>query len=178
MNKQCVFVAKPSITLSGTELLQIEQTLAENLKGLASELRLTEVADFVTFIRIGQMANLRNIVQSSAELHFEAGTLELTELGEAECVWTGPPTIILVMKFDHDGISIYFKLRLAAVQAAVEVLSVKANLGIEAPAELHRLLRLALQRAGLKSKPGPEQSTHHVPPGKPEAQAEAGLPNP
>jgi hypothetical protein len=159
MNQQRDSASKASITLSKNDLLQIEQILAGNIAGLASELRLTDAADFVTFIRIGQMANLRNIVQSSAELHFEAETLELTELGEAESTWTAPPAITLPMKFSHGGISVYFKLRLAARCAAIEVLSVKADFNIEAPEELNRLVHRALQQA-LKSKPEPRQQAH------------------
>jgi hypothetical protein len=147
MKKQPESASKTRIQLSRTELIKIEETLGESITGFASELRLTEAADFVTFIRIGQMANLRNIVHSSAEMHFKQGTLELAELGEAEFTWTGPPAIILPMKFKHAGISVYFKLRLAALCATVDVLSVDAEHGSNAYEELSQRFRLALQEA-------------------------------
>ncbi len=50
------------------------------LHGFASELKLTDAADFAAFIRIGHMPNLQSLVQSSAELYFKPGTLELAEL--------------------------------------------------------------------------------------------------
>ncbi len=67
------------------------------------------------------MANLRSLVQSSAELHFKPGTLELAEVGEIELGWLKPPLITLPMKFRHGGVRVYFRLRLAALSAAVEV---------------------------------------------------------
>jgi hypothetical protein len=113
--------------LSKEELGRIERALGDCIADVASELRLVDAADFVTFIRIGQMANLRNLVHSSVELHFKPGTLELIELGEAELDWSRPPLITLPMRFKHGGMGIYFKLRLAATSAAVEIESFAAD---------------------------------------------------
>ncbi len=107
--------------LSKEDLGRIERSLGEHIADVATDLRLVDAADFVTFIRIGQMANLRNLVHSSVELHFKPGTLELAELGEAELDWSRPPLIILPMRFKHGGMGLYFKLRLAANSAAVEI---------------------------------------------------------
>jgi hypothetical protein len=109
------------------ELGRIERALGECIADVASELRLVDAADFVAFIRIGQMANLRNLVHSSVELHFKPGALELTELGEAELDWSRPPLIVLPMRFKHGGIGLYFKLRLAATSAAVEIESLTSD---------------------------------------------------
>ncbi len=111
------------------ELAEIERTLGAALRDFASELRLADAADFAAFIRIGHMANLRSLVQSSAELHFKPGTLELAEPGELELGWFTPPLVTLPMKFRHAGVRVYFRLRLAALSAAVEVESVVAEHG-------------------------------------------------
>jgi hypothetical protein len=103
------------------DLTAIEETLGIALRDFASELRLTDAADFAAFIRLGQMANLQCIVQSSAELFFKAGTIELAEPGEIELGWSAPPAITLPMTFQHQGVRVYFRLRLAALSAAIEV---------------------------------------------------------
>ena len=89
----------PESIMYPVPLAEIERTLGAALKDLASELRLIDATDFAAFIRIGHMANLRSLVQSSAELHFKPGTLELAELGEIELGWFKPPLITLPMKF-------------------------------------------------------------------------------
>jgi hypothetical protein len=103
------------------DLAAIEEMLGVALREFASELRLTDAADFAAFIRFGQMANLQCIVQSSAELFFKPGTIELAEPGEIELGWSAPPLITLPMTFQHNGVRVYFRLRLAALSAAIEV---------------------------------------------------------
>ena len=132
--------------MNSVPLAEIERTLGASLKDLASELRLIDATDFAAFIRIGQMANLRSLVQSSAELHFKPGTLELAELGEIELGWLKPPLITLPMKFRHSGVRVYFRLRLAALSAAVEVESITAENGVQGE-DLNLKLRDALRDA-------------------------------
>ena len=140
-------------TMSSVSLAEIERTLGAALKDLASELRLIDATDFAAFIRIGHMANLRSLVQSSVELHFKPGTLELAELGEVDLGWLKPPLITLPMKFRHSGVRVYFRLRLAALAAAVEVESITAENGVEGE-DLNLKLREALRDARTK-RPAP-----------------------
>jgi hypothetical protein len=105
----------------------IEEALGTALRDFASELRLTDAADLAAFIRLGQMANLRSIVESSAELFFKPGTINLAEPGEIELGWFAPPLITLPMTFQHKGVKVYFRLRLAALSAAVEVESAASD---------------------------------------------------
>jgi hypothetical protein len=102
----------------------MERILGAALAGFASDLRLVDALDFAAFIRIGQMANLRSLVHSSAEPYFKPGTIELCELGQALLSWAEPPQILLPMTFRHAGVRVYFRLRLAARSASVELESV------------------------------------------------------
>ncbi|KAI95266.1 hypothetical protein T281_06370 [Rhodomicrobium udaipurense JA643] len=102
----------------------MERILGAALAGFASDLRLVDALDFAAFIRIGQMANLRSLVHSSAEPYFKPGTIELCELGQALLSWAEPPEILLPMTFRHAGVRVYFRLRLAARSASVELESV------------------------------------------------------
>jgi len=124
-------VLAPERLLAGVpeNIAEIERTLGAALRDFASELRLADAADFAAFIRIGQMANLKSLVQSSAELYFKPGTLELAEPGELELDWFAPPLVTLPMRFRHAGVRVYFRLRLAALSAAVEVESITVEDG-------------------------------------------------
>ncbi|MBJ7534788.1 hypothetical protein JDN40_11790 [Rhodomicrobium vannielii ATCC 17100] len=102
----------------------MERILGAALAGFASDLRLVDALDFAAFIRIGQMANLRSLVHSSAEPYFKPGTIELCELGQALLSWAEPPEILLPMTFRYAGVRVYFRLRLAARSASVELESV------------------------------------------------------
>jgi hypothetical protein len=141
-----VFILESNLQSHLQNIPEIERTLGAALENLATELRQIDAADYTAFIRIGQMANLRSIVHSSAELHFKAGTLELAELGEIERGWFAPPVITLPMKFRNGGVRVYFRLRLAAFTAAVEVESVAWEDGT-AGGDLNQSLRDALCEA-------------------------------
>jgi len=141
-----ILLPESALKPGSQDFAEIERTLGAGLKDVASELRLIDAADFAAFIRIGQMANLRSLVHSSAELHFKPGTLELAELGEIDLGWFKPPLITLPMKFRHGGVRVYFRLRLAALSAAVDVESITAEDGAEC-ADLHLKLQYALRAA-------------------------------
>ncbi len=138
MTKPDLFIQEHGID-APEGIAEIEQTLGAALRDFASELRLADAADFAAFIRVGHMPNLLSMVQSSAELYFKPGTIELAEPGELELGWSAPPLITLPMKFRYAGVRVYFRLRLAALSAAVEVESVMAEDGASGPDLNHRL---------------------------------------
>jgi hypothetical protein len=141
-------LAAPADTLENLpeDLSGIERTLGAAMRDFATELRLADAADFAAFIRIGHMPNLQSLVQSSAELYFKPGTLELAEPGELDLDWSAPPLVTLPMKFRNTGVRVYFRLRLAATSAAVEVESIAADDGARG-AELLERLQAALASA-------------------------------
>ena len=138
--------------LQTTQIDQIERALGESLTGVASELRLVDAADFIAFIRMRQTANLRNIVQSSTELHFKPGTLRLAEEAASESGWATPPLIALPMEFQHGGVRVYFKLELAAHAAAVALQSVVAEAGVSEFREIEIKLHDALRDAKIRRR--------------------------
>ncbi|MGO9543317.1 MAG: hypothetical protein ACLPPF_00765 [Rhodomicrobium sp.] len=146
MTGPSAFISDPPIETAPRDIAEIERTLGTALRDFASELRLADAADFAAFIRIGHMPNLRSMVQSSAELHFKPGTLELSEPGELELGWFAPPLVTLPMKFRHRGVRVYFRLQLAALSAAIEVESIAAD-GAATGAELNGRLAGALEAA-------------------------------
>jgi hypothetical protein len=139
--------------LEPPETDELERLLAENLTGVASDLRLVDAADFVAFIRMGQTANLRNIVQSSTELHFKPGTLRLAPPAEAVLRWSGPPIITLPMQFRRRSVLAYFRLRLAAESASVTLESVTAEFPDFEFQKLRREFAAALGEARIPAQP-------------------------
>ncbi len=155
MTAPCVFAGNDTLETRPLDLHDMERTLGEALRDFASELRLADAADFAAFIRIGHMPNLRSIVRSAAELHYKPGTLDLAEPGELELGWLSPPLVTLPMILRHRGLRVYFRLRLAALFAAVEIESIGAGYAIAA--DLHRALREALDEARIV-RAGPQRA--------------------
>lgn len=95
--------------------------LADGLRDVASELRMIEAADLIAFIRTEQFGNIANLVASSAECYFMPGTLRFGQSGDIDVRWGGCPAISLDMEFHHLGVNAFFRLRLEALHAGVEL---------------------------------------------------------
>lgn len=100
------------------------KAIAEGIKEVASELRLINVADFISFIHSEQFANIRDIINSSMELYFKHGTLSYGWAADYEIEWDRPPAILLDMEFHHQEIVAAFSLLLSANHAAVTIRSI------------------------------------------------------
>jgi hypothetical protein len=98
-----------------------EKALAESLREIASELRLIEAADFVAFIRAGQLGNVRTLVNASTEMYFQPGTISFGRSATAEVPWSATPRISLDMEFHHRLVNVFFRLVLEDGEAGVEI---------------------------------------------------------
>jgi hypothetical protein len=133
-----------------TDIAEVEKILGAALRDFASELRLIDARDLAAFIRLGQIANLRSLVQSSAELFFRPGSLDLAELGDVQLDWFRPPLVTLPMTFKNRGVRIYFRLRLAALTAGVEIESV--TVGEDEDGNFQDMIERALHRARIPGR--------------------------
>jgi hypothetical protein len=135
-----------------SETLKREKALASALMDVASDLRLVGAADFIAFVRTGQLANIGNIVTSSTELYFRPGTLRFGRSCEADLTWDGPPHVSLALEFCHDGVMAFFRLILAANHACVEMDGLRISPEVSShEAETERLVA-ALAAARLRSR--------------------------
>lgn len=100
------------------------KALAESVKDVAAELRLIDLADFVTFIHREQFANIQDLINSSVELFFKHGTLTYGAMASFELEWDRPPAVTLGMEFQYDSVTIVFDLMLQAYDAGVEIRAV------------------------------------------------------
>jgi hypothetical protein len=127
--------------------LEREMALAEGLRDVASELRLIEAADLIAFIRTEQFANIANLVASSTECYFMPGTVKFGQSGDIDVRWGGTPVISLDMEFQHRGVNAYFRLRLEALQAGVEITYITFEESAADPDENTRRLVEAIRDA-------------------------------
>jgi hypothetical protein len=117
------------------------RALAEAVAAVGDELRLVDVAHYISYIRNEQMASLQDIVSSSVELYFKPGTLTFGWAASCEVDWTTPPTIILGMEFRHRDVWMVFQLILRAetTNIRIEHLVVSASNATQAE-ETERLI--------------------------------------
>ena len=100
------------------------KAIAEGIKEVAAELRLINVADYISFIHSGKFANLEDLINSSMELYFKHGTLSYGCSADYEIEWERPPSITIDMDFHHRQVAVSFKLLLCAYHAAVTIRSI------------------------------------------------------
>jgi hypothetical protein len=126
-----------------------EKALGHGVRELASELRLVEPTDYVTFVRGERFANIANLVASSAELFFKPGTIFFGHSGEVDLRWGEPPSVVLDMEFRHLHVNVYFRLVLEACRAGVEITYVSFEGASDVPDDNTRRLVEAIADARL-----------------------------
>jgi hypothetical protein len=131
--------------------LERERALADGLREVAAELRLIDVADLIAFIRTEQFGNIGNLVNASTELYYKPGALRFGQSGDIIVQWDGTPVVSLDMEFHHAQVSVYFRLFLEALQAAVEINYISFENASSEPEENTRRLIAALAGARLSS---------------------------
>lgn len=126
-----------------------EKALSENIKDVAAELRLIDVADLITYIRTGQLANIGDLINSSAELVFKPGTLSYGWGADIDVKWGSPPKIFFDMEFRHMSVWICFSLGLGALHGSIGIHSITFEQPSENPRENTDRLVAALADARL-----------------------------
>jgi hypothetical protein len=98
-----------------------ERIVGESVRRVAADLRLIDLADLVTYLKIGQIASVGALVQASIELSFRPDTLRFGHAGDVHLEWGSPPAVSLDMEFHHLSVHAYFRLFLEAAEAGVEI---------------------------------------------------------
>jgi hypothetical protein len=131
-----------------------ERVLAEGVRPVADELRLVDLADFVSYIRNEQFANLEDILNSSVELYFKPGTLTFGWAADLAVDWDRPPRIMLDMEFRHLSVLVFFGLSIEPEDATVEIRFISFENAAEDPQENTRRLIEALLEARMPPAAG------------------------
>lgn len=98
-----------------------ERIIANALIEVASELRLTDVAELINLIRNDQEANLADLINSSTELFYRSGTLRYALSATFSAPWNATPQVALDMEFCHQNVSAFFRLTIGERRAAIEI---------------------------------------------------------
>jgi hypothetical protein len=125
------------------------KALAEGIKDAAAELRLIDVADFITYIRSEQFANIEDLVNSSVELFFKERTLSFGWAAELDVKWGSPPVVRLDMEFRHKSVSVFFNLTLRSWQGRIDIHHISFENSSDDPDENTRRLIEAIADARL-----------------------------
>lgn len=127
-----------------------EAIVADAIKEFVSELRMVDLADYVSFIHLGHMANLADIVDSAAELFFMPGTLKLGHGGNLEINWTGEQRVMLDLELKPSGVTVFFTLSLGDTEAGIDVNYVAFEKPEEEPEANTAFLEAALEAARIR----------------------------
>ncbi len=98
-----------------------EKILGESIRSVASDLRLIDLPDLVSYLKTGQIANIGSLVQASIELSFKPETLTFGHAGDVDLEWGSQPRVFLDMEFHHQSVHVFFRLILEAQEAGVEI---------------------------------------------------------
>lgn len=127
-----------------------ERVLADAMVDVATELRLADPTEFILMIRGDQAANIADLVNSSSELFFKAGALKYALSARCELRWESTPIVRLDMEFRHASVTVFFRLTIGRVRAAVEILDVFFEAeGVARQGSEHDRLRAAIADARL-----------------------------
>lgn len=98
-----------------------QRILAEAMTELCGELRLIDLAGFVSFIHAESHPNLNDLIESSVELYFAPGVLTYGWGAAVDLRWGSPPLVKLDMEFRFSGVTAFFALSVGGPTIEVEL---------------------------------------------------------
>lgn len=104
-----------------SELWPYEKALAHCIKDFVAELCLTDASIIIAYICNELHANIDDLVESSAELHFKEGTLCYGHSADVTFEWGKSPAVVLDMEFVHQSVTVFFKLVLHGFYVGVSI---------------------------------------------------------
>ena len=129
--------------------------MAESIRGVASDLRLIDLPDLVSYLKTGQIASIGSLVQASIELSFKPETLTFGHAGDVYLEWGSLPRVLLDMEFHHQSVHVYFRLILEAEEAGVEITYISFEGESVGPGETRRgCTRRSEKRASIEDARG------------------------
>ncbi|MGO9742443.1 MAG: hypothetical protein ACLPN5_13205 [Roseiarcus sp.] len=115
-----------------------ERILADALVDVATELRLADPAELLLMIRSDHEANIADLVNSSSELFFKAGSLRYGLVARYELGWESTPSVRLDMEFRHAEVTVFFRLTIGRARGGVEVVDIFIDDGEPTDVEVSR----------------------------------------
>ena len=129
-----------------------EKLIADAVRDVASEIRLVDLTDLVSYCRMDRMGPLKALINSALELYFKSGKLSFAGVGSAHINWTGSIDVRLDFEFRHEGLNILFTILMHADSAAIHInyISVDGHCGWANAQDLSERTATALSEARLR----------------------------
>nr|WP_321454755.1 hypothetical protein [uncultured Cohaesibacter sp.] len=106
--------------LVATDLKEVyKRALLWALQDVIAELRLVDVGHLVSYVFTDSHGNIRDILESSAELYLKEKTLSYRDSARSNLVWSQPPEVVLDLDFKHQDLQIRFSLHLLGEQTDI-----------------------------------------------------------
>ncbi len=115
-----------------------ERILADALVDVATELRLADPTELLLMIRSDHEANIADLVNSSSELFFKAGSLRYGLVARYELGWESTPSVRLDMEFRHAEVTVFFRLTIGRARGGGEVVDIFIDDGEPTDVEVSR----------------------------------------
>lgn len=129
------------------ETAERERMLAEAMRELATDLRMIDVVEFVSYIRMEKFGHVETLINSAAELYFKPGVLSFGASADVKLTWLTSPVVSLDMEFKAEAVRVYFSLTLEDERAGVEINFLSFEEPEDCPAENTRRFGAALRNA-------------------------------
>lgn len=101
--------------------LELEPHVASAIAGLAAELRLVDISDYIAYLRMEQFGCIADIVQDAADMYFTPGYIEFGMDGEARAEWGAAPEVTLMLVINSARAEAHVALRLCTDHAEVKL---------------------------------------------------------
>lgn len=124
-----------------------EKLVAEFISPVASELRLLDATDLISFLRFDFLGNIADLVSSAAELYFHPGTVTFGAGGDYKFDWGELPVVSLDLEIKPRDITIYAKLTLSHDKAGLEINHISFHNPADEPNENTAFLAQRLNEA-------------------------------
>ncbi len=98
-----------------------EEVLGDLVKGVATELRLLDVADLIMYIRAGDFPTLGALIESAVSMYLKPGTLKFANSAEITADWGRAASVWLDFEFESDEVDASFALCLKASAATIQL---------------------------------------------------------
>lgn len=131
--------------------LEREKIIANVMGGFVNEMRLVDPLDLATYLRLDLVANLSDIVDTAAELHFAPGFVTMGQGGDVSGGWSDPLEICLDLVMQPAGAKVHFTLRLQAETAEIRLAYISFDDPSDNPADNTLFLRNAVAKYTISS---------------------------
>jgi hypothetical protein len=101
--------------------LELEPYVAKAISGLAAELRLVDIADYIAYLRMERYGCIADIVRDAAELYFTPGYIEFAMDGEASAEWGTAPEVTLMLLINSARAKAHIALKLCEHHAEIKL---------------------------------------------------------